>query len=680
MNAPRAEKQSKVLEIHGHERIDEYYWLNERENPKVIAYLNAENAFLKTELAHTEPLQEDLFLEMKSRIKEDDQSVPFELNDFWYYTRYEEGKEYPFYCRKAGSLIGKEEVVLDVNTLAEGRSFCGVRGRSIHPENFLMAFAVDLVGRRQYEIRIKNLATGEFLEDRIANTTGGSVWSQKEDQLFYTERDETLRSARVMRHQLAAPSSEDVLVYEEKDDTFNVSIGKSKSKKFLMISSHSTVSSEYQLLPSDTPKGEWKLFQERERDHEYSIDHFEDHFYVISNWKAKNFRLMKVGLHERNKELWEEVIAHRDDVMLEDLEIFRDHLVLEERYKGISRMRVFDLKANSEHYVEFPEDAYTAGTSINLVFDTKVLRLVYSSMTTPASVFDYDMETRAFTFLKEQEVLGGFDKEDYESERLHATVRDGVEVPISIVYKKGFKPNGKSPLLLYAYGSYGHSMDPYFSSSRLSLLDRGFAFAIAHIRGGEEMGRDWYENGKLLNKKNTFKDFVDCAEFLLKEQYAHPKNLFAAGGSAGGLLMGAIMNMRPDLWAGVLASVPFVDVVTTMLDESIPLTTGEYDEWGNPNNKEYYDYILSYSPYDQVKEMEYPNVLVTTGLHDSQVQYWEPAKWVARLRDMNTSQNQILLHTNMDTGHGGASGRFEFLKEIALEYAFILDIAKRNVT
>ncbi len=678
MKPPRAEKVPKSLEIHGHKRIDEYYWLNERENPKVIDYLNQENSFLKSELAHTEELQEELFLEMKSRIKEDDQSVPFELNDYWYYTRYEEGKEYPYYCRKLGSLEAQEEIILDVNEMAEGQAFCNVKGISIHPNNQLMAFGVDFVGRRQYEIKIKSLQTSNILEDSIENTTGGSVWSQAEDQLFYTERDETLRSARVMRHELGTSSKDDVLVYEEEDETFDVSVGKSKSKKYLVISSHSTLSSEFQLLESSNPKGEWRIFQERERDHEYSIDHFEDAFFIITNWKAKNFRLMKSGLGETSKEHWEEVLAHRDDVMIEDLEIFRDYMVLEERYKGISQMRVFNQKDKSEHYIQFPEEAYTAGTSVNLVFDTKILRLVYSSMTTPATVFDYDLDTRAFTLLKEQEVLGGFNKEDYRSERLNAIVRDGVEVPISLVYKKGFKVDGKSPLLLYAYGSYGHSLDPYFSSSRLSLLDRGFAFAIAHIRGGEEMGRDWYENGKLLKKKNTFNDFVDCAEFLLEQKYVKPNSLFAAGGSAGGLLMGAVMNMRPDLWAGVLAAVPFVDVVTTMLDESIPLTTGEYDEWGNPNNKEYYDYIFSYSPYDQVKEMDYPNVLVTTGLHDSQVQYWEPAKWVARLRDKNTSKNQILLHTNMDTGHGGASGRFEYLKEIALEYAFLLDIAKRT--
>jgi len=678
MKPPRAEKVPKSLEIHGHKRIDEYYWLNERENPKVIDYLNQENSFLKSELAHTEELQEELFLEMKSRIKEDDQSVPFELNDYWYYTRYEEGKEYPYYCRKLGSLEAQEEIILDVNEMAEGQAFCNVKGISIHPNNQLMAFGVDFVGRRQYEIKIKSLQTSNILEDSIENTTGGSVWSQAEDQLFYTERDETLRSARVMRHELGTSSKDDVLVYEEEDETFDVSVGKSKSKKYLVISSHSTLSSEFQLLESSNPKGEWRIFQERERDHEYSIDHFEDAFFIITNWKAKNFRLMKSGLGETSKEHWEEVLAHRDDVMIEDLEIFRDYMVLEERYKGISQMRVFNQKDKSEHYIQFPEEAYTAGTSVNLVFDTKILRLVYSSMTTPATVFDYDLDTRAFTLLKEQEVLGGFNKEDYRSERLNAIVRDGVEVPISLVYKKGFKVDGKSPLLLYAYGSYGHSLDPYFSSSRLSLLDRGFAFAIPHIRGGEEMGRDWYENGKLLKKKNTFNDFVDCAEFLLEQKYVKPNSLFAAGGSAGGLLMGAVMNMRPDLWAGVLAAVPFVDVVTTMLDESIPLTTGEYDEWGNPNNKEYYDYIFSYSPYDQVKEMDYPNVLVTTGLHDSQVQYWEPAKWVARLRDKNTSKNQILLHTNMDTGHGGASGRFEYLKEIALEYAFLLDIAKRT--
>jgi oligopeptidase B len=672
MTAPKAEKRPKILEKHGHQRIDEYYWLNERENPEVIDYLNAENDFLKEGLKHTEDLQAELFAEMKGRIKEDDSSVPFLLDGYWYYSRYEEGLEYPIHCRKEGSLEAEEAIILNVNELAKGQSFCQVKGLAVHPNKQLLAFATDFVGRRQFDIRFKDLQSGEILDEVIENTTGGPVWSEALDYVFYTEKDETLRAARVMKRKLGSGESE--LVFEEKDDTFNVGIGKTKSKQYLMISSYATLSTEYQILKADDPEGEFQIFHQRERELEYSVDHFEDSFFILTNWKAKNFRLMKCPLDRTDKSSWADVIAHREDVLLEDLEIFQDYMVLEERHEGISQLRVFDA-AMEDHYIQFPEKAYTAGSSTNLNFDTELFRLVYTSMTTPVSIFDYNMKTREFSLLKEQEVLGGFDKNDYASERLNAVVRDGVEVPISLVYKKGFEKDATAPCLLYGYGSYGHSLDPYFSSNRLALLDRGFVFAIAHIRGGEELGRDWYDNGKLLKKKNTFTDFIDCGEFLIKNKYADLNRLFAAGGSAGGLLMGAVMNMAPKLWAGVLASVPFVDVVTTMLDESIPLTTGEYDEWGNPNDKEYYDYILSYSPYDNIEEKEYPHLLVTTGLHDSQVQYWEPAKWVARLRDKAKGNSKLYLFTNMDTGHGGASGRFEFLKEIALEYAFIIDIA-----
>lgn len=672
MTAPKAEKRPKILEKHRHQRIDEYYWLNERENPEVIDYLNAENDFLKEGLKHTEDLQAELFAEMKGRIKEDDSSVPFLLDGYWYYSRYEEGLEYPIHCRKEGSLEAEEAIILNVNELAKGQSFCQVKGLAVHPNKQLLAFATDFLGRRQFDIRFKDLQSGEILDEVIENTTGGPVWSEALDYVFYTEKDETLRAARVMKRKLGSGESE--LVFEEKDDTFNVGIGKTKSKQYLMISSYATLSTEYQILKADDPEGEFQIFHQRERELEYSVDHFEDSFFILTNWKAKNFRLMKCPLDRTDKSSWADVIAHREDVLLEDLEIFQDYMVLEERHKGISQLRVFDA-ATEDHYIQFPEKAYTAGSSTNLNFDTELFRLVYTSMTTPVSIFDYNMKTREFSLLKEQEVLGGFDKNDYASERLNAVVRDGVEVPISLVYKKGFEKDATAPCLLYGYGSYGHSLDPYFSSNRLALLDRGFVFAIAHIRGGEELGRDWYDNGKLLKKKNTFTDFIDCGEFLIENKYADLNRLFAAGGSAGGLLMGAVMNMAPKLWAGVLASVPFVDVVTTMLDESIPLTTGEYDEWGNPNDKEYYDYILSYSPYDNIEEKEYPHLLVTTGLHDSQVQYWEPAKWVARLRDKAKGNSKLYLFTNMDTGHGGASGRFEFLKEIALEYAFIIDIA-----
>lgn len=677
MPAPVAEKKPKALSIHGDTRTDNYYWLNQREDEEVIAYLNAENEYKEAVLSHLAPFREKLYEEIVGRIKQDDESVPYKDNGYFYLTRFEEGKEYPIYSRKAGSLEAEEKVMLDANELAKPYSYYSVGGRSVSPDNQLLAYGEDTLSRRIYTLRFKNLETGEMLADEIPGTTGSAVWANDNKTVFYTVKDPvTLRSYKVMRHQLGTPVTEDEVVYTEDDSTFIAFAYKTKSKKYIVAASYATLSQEYSVLSADEPESQFRIIQPRERGLEYSIAHFEDKFYIRTNLDAQNFRLMATDEQKTGKENWKEVIPHRKDVLLEGMEIFKDYLVLSERKAGITQLRVRPW-SGKEHYINFGEDAYMAYTSVNPEFDTELLRIGYTSLTTPNTTYDYHMATKELTQLKQQEVVGDFDPSNYESERLMVKVRDGVEVPVSIVYRKGFKKDGTQPLLLYGYGSYGNSMDPYFSSVRLSLLDRGFAYAIAHIRGGEEMGRQWYEDGKLLKKQNTFNDFIDCADHLVAQQYTSPDQLFAMGGSAGGLLMGAIINMRPELWKGVIAAVPFVDVITTMLDETIPLTTGEYDEWGNPNDKTYYDYIKTYSPYDQVEAKDYPAMLVTTGLHDSQVQYWEPAKWVAKLREMKTDNNPLLLHTNMETGHGGASGRFQRFKETAMEYAFLLDLAGR---
>ena len=675
-NPPYAPKIDKRLEKHGDLRIDPYYWLKEREQPEVRKYLEAENAYLEAQLAPVKDFRETLYVEMKGRIKEDDQSVPYKDNGYFYLTRYEKGYEYPIYARKKETLAAPEEELLNVNTLAQAHDFFQIGGLSISSNNQILAFSEDKIGRRLYTIRFKNLVSGDFLEDEIPLTGGKPVWANDNQSIFYSVKDESLRPYKIFRHQLGTSVDEDVEVFHEADPTFLTFVYKTKTKKYIVIGSHQSICSEYSVLNANEPEGAFQLIQARERGLEYSIAHFDDQFYVLTNLDAQNFRLMVCSEERTSKEYWQEIIPHRDEILLEDIDIFKDFLVLSERIKGITQIRVIP-KNDTEHYLDFGEDSFVAYTSINRDFDTKILRVGYQSMTTPPTIFDYDMETRSFQQLKQQEVLGGFNAEDYRSERLYAPARDGQKIPISIVYRKDFEQNGQAPLLLYAYGSYGHSMEPYFSSVRLSLLDRGFSYAIAHVRGGEEMGRHWYEDGKLLKKKHTFYDFIDCGEYLLEKKYTHKTNLFAMGGSAGGLLMGAIINLRPDLWKGVVAAVPFVDVLTTMLDDTIPLTTGEYDEWGNPNDKTFYDYIKSYSPYDNVEEKEYPALLVTTGLHDSQVQYWEPAKWVAKLRDKKTDQNILLLHTNLETGHGGPSGRFERLKEMALDYAFILYLANR---
>jgi len=669
---PDAQKKPKELTIHGDTRIDNYYWLNDRDNPEVIEYLKAENKYTESVLKPTEDFQDKLFNEMKSRIKETDQSVPYFFNGYYYYTRYEKGKEYPFYCRKKGTLDAEEEVMLNVNKMAEGYDFYRVTGINVSPDNKLLAYGVDTVSRRKYTIYVKNLETGELLSENIPVTSGSVAWANDNKTFFYTKKDEvTLRSNKIFKHTLGDSYQSDQEIFHEADETFRTNIYKSKSQKYLIISSGSTLSNEYRILDADNTDDDFKVLQPRERGLEYSIAHSGDYFYIRTNLNAKNFRLMRTPVHKTNKKFWKEVIPHRTDVFLEGIEVFNNYLVAEERKDGLNNIRIINQVTEDEHYINFDEEVYMTYVSNNPEMDTDILRFSYTSMTTPASTYDYNMKTRKRELKKQQEVLGDFDPSDYETKRLWATADDGTKIPMSLVYRKGIKLDGNNPALIYGYGSYGATMSPYFSSTRLSLLDRGFVYAIAHIRGSQYMGRQWYEEGKLLKKMNTFTDFNDCAGYLIEQKYTNPDKLFAMGGSAGGLLMGAIVNLQPELYKGVVAAVPFVDVVTTMLDESIPLTTSEFDEWGNPKVKEYYEYMLSYSPYDQVKAQDYPAMLVTTGLHDSQVQYWEPAKWVAKLRDVKTDDNVLLLHTNMKAGHGGASGRFEALRETAMEYAFI---------
>lgn len=674
---PVAKKIPKTLEKHGDKRVDDYFWLNDRENKEVIDYLNSENQYYEQTTAHTKEFQKRLFEEMKGRIKEDDASVPYFFNGYWYITRFELGKDYPIYARKKGTLAAKEEILFDCNELAKGHSYFQLGGLSISPDNKYASFGVDIVGRRIYTVQVKDLQTGKIFTDKIENTTGSSTWANDNKTLFYTQQDkQTLRSDKVFKHKLGKKQSEDILVYDEVDDTFNVSVSKEKSKKYIVISSSSTLTTEFRTLLADNPDGEFKVFQPRVRGMEYSIAHYNDSFYVLTNKdNATNFKLMKTPENATSQENWKDLIPHRDDVLLEDIEIFKDYLVIGERSNGLNKIRIMPWNGKGEYYLPFGSETYTANISTNPDFDTQILRYSYQSLGTPSSVIDFNMKTKEKEIKKEQQVLGGkFDKNNYIEERVWATAQDGTKIPISMIYRKGIKKDGKNPLLLYAYGSYGATMDPYFSSTRLSLLDRGFIYAIAHIRGGEDMGRLWYENGKLLHKKNTFTDFIDCSKYVINEKFTSKEHLYAEGGSAGGLLMGAVVNMAPELYHGVIAQVPFVDVITTMLDDTIPLTTGEYDEWGNPNEKEYYDYMKSYSPYDNVKAQDYPNMYVSTGLHDSQVQYWEPAKWVAKLRTLKTDNNLLFLDTNMDAGHGGASGRFEALKELAKEFSFLLDL------
>ncbi|WP_281979392.1 S9 family peptidase [Tenacibaculum mesophilum] len=686
IKAPVAEKQPTKLEKHGDIRTDDYFWMRltdaqknaevkDEQTQKVYDYLNAENAYYEEMTKETKEFQEELFQEMKGRIKEDDESVPYKKDGYFYITRYEKGQQYPIYSRKKETLEAEEEIMFNVNNEAKGYDYFQLGGLNVSPDNKMTAFATDTVSRRQYFIRIKNLETGKIYKDIIENTTGGSVWANDNKTLFYAKKDPvTLRSSKIYKHTLGSDASLDELVYEEKDDTFGAFVTKSKSKDYIIIGSYSTVSTEYHVLDANNPDGELQIIQPRERDLEYEVAHYGDHFYIKTNKDgATNFKLMKTPVDKPGKENWVDVIPHREDTLFEDFSIFKDYLVLEERNEGLNKIRIKRWDGTEDYYLPFEEETYSAGVYGNPEFDTEVIRYSYNSMTTPSSVIDFNMKDRSKEVKKEQEVLGGkFDKNNYVSKRIWVPARDGKKVALSIVHHKDTKLDKNTPILQYAYGSYGYTINDGFSTTRLSLLDRGFVYALAHIRGSQYLGREWYEDGKMLNKKNTFTDFIDCSKYLIDNGYTSPEHLYAMGGSAGGLLMGAIVNMNPELYNGIIAAVPFVDVISTMLDDSIPLTTGEYDEWGNPNNKEYYDYIKSYSPYDQVEAKAYPNMLVTTGLHDSQVQYWEPAKWVAKLRELKTDNNMLFLHTNMEAGHGGASGRFDALKETAEEYTFFL--------
>lgn len=672
IKAPIAKKQPKIFEEHGNKRTDNYYWLNQREDKEVIDYLVAENNYTKEVLKETEKLQKKIYEEIVGRIKKDDESVPYDFKGYKYYTRFEKGGEYLVYCRQKLEENSTEQIMLDGNKMAKGHPFFSIGSWEISHNNQILAYSVDTVSRRKYTIHFKDLKTGKVFKENIKNTSGNISWANDNKTIFYTVKDETLRPYRIYKHILGTDVSNDKLIYEETDPTFSTFVYKTKSDKFLVIGSGSTMTNEYQILDANTPDKEFKLFNKRKRGIEYSFSHQGDRFLIRTNYEAKNFRLMETPDTKTTINNWKEVIAHDNKTLLEGVDAFKDFFVLSERKDGLPLFRIVDTKNNKEHYVKFDEDDYYAYTSSNPEYASTKIRYGYTSLKTPRSVYDYDINSHEKTLMKQDEVVGGYNANDYVTERLYVEARDGAKVPVSIVYKKGFKKDGSQPLLQYGYGSYGYSIESTFRSSRLSLLDRGFAFAVAHVRGGEEMGRHWYEDGKMLNKKNTFFDFIDIADYLVVENYTSNEKIFAYGGSAGGLLMGAVINFRPDLFKGVIAAVPFVDVITTMMDESIPLTTSEYDEWGNPNEKEYYDYILSYSPYDNVEAKDYPALLITTGLHDSQVQYFEPAKWVAKLRDMKTDNNPLLLWTNMEFGHGGASGRFEIHKETAMEDAFML--------
>ncbi len=692
IDTPIAKKIEEKITTHDDTRIDDYFWMRLSDDQKkaetpdsqtqdVLDYLNAENDYLKTSMKHTEPMQKVLFEEITSRIKQDDSSVPYKKNGYIYYNRFEEGEDYAYDCRKKDEEGALEEITLNGPEMGKDKSYFAIGGRSVSPDNKLIVYGVDLVSRREYTLHFKNLNSGDILGDKIDKTTGGAVWANDNKTVFYTKKDpQTLRAFQIYKHVLGTNQKSDELVFEEKDETFSCYIQKSKSDKFLIISSSQTLSSEHRFLDAENPNGEWKIFQPREDNHIYSINHFGNDFYIRTNLDAKNHKIVKTPVSATEKENWTEVIAHRADVFIEDIEIFKNYLVVEERKNGLPLLRIIKWEDESEYYIEFNDPTYTSYISYNPEFDTETLRYGYTSLTTPYSVYDYDMNSKEQELLKQTKVVGGkFSPNNYTSERMFATVRDGVKVPISLVYKKGTKRDANTPLLLYSYGSYGSSTNPGFSSQRLSLLDRGFVFAIAHIRGGQEMGKHWYEDGKLLKKKNTFYDFIDCGKYLVNINYTSPAHLYAMGGSAGGLLMGAIINMEPTLWNGVIAAVPFVDVVSTMLDETIPLTTFEFDEWGNPKEKESYDYMKSYSPYDNVEKKDYPNLLITTGYWDSQVQYWEPAKWIAKLRANKTDNNQLIMNCNMEVGHGGASGRFERYKEVSLEYAFFLNLEGVNL-
>ena len=675
---PMAKKVDKILKMHDHERNDEFYWLNERGNQEVIDYLNAENDYRDAYMKDYKSLENELFEEIKSRIKEDDTSVPYLDNGYYYYTRYEKGKQYPIYCRKKDDLSNPEEILIDANKMSEGHEYFRIGGIDISPNNKIMAYSVDTVSRRLYTVNFKNLESGEESSHSISNTSGGVTWANDNKTIFYNQKNtNTLRTERVMRHILNSDKNDEVVFFEA-DDEFNLYSYKSKSGKYIMVVSGKTISDEISYISADNPYEDLKVFQKRIDGLEYSVDHLGDKWYIRTNMNgAQNFKLMQCDEEYTSSKNWKEFIQHRENILLEGVEVFDDFMVITERENGQRRFNVISNNDKKSHYIDFEEEVFSAYSSVNLEISSNKFRYGYSSMTTPNSTIEYDMNSRTKTILKESEVMGGnFDKKNYESKLIWADARDGKKVPISMVYRKDTYVEGENPLLLYGYGSYGSTNSGGFSSVRLSLLDRGFVYAIAHIRGSQYLGRQWYEDGKMFNKKNTFWDFIDSAKFLAKNNFVDEDQIFAMGGSAGGLLMGAIANMEPEVFRGIIAGVPFVDVVTTMLDETIPLTTFEFDEWGDPKNKDSYFYMLSYSPYDQVEEKDYPAIFITTGYHDSQVQYFEPAKWIARLRDRRTNKEPLLMYCNMDAGHGGASGRFEAYKETAMEYAFLISLTE----
>jgi oligopeptidase B len=674
---PIAKIEPKTDTIHGDVRVDNYFWLRDKEDSTVIAYLEAENAYTEAVMKHTEQFQEKLFEEMKGRIKETDLSVPMKDDSFYYYSRTEEGKQYRVYCRKKGNLEADEEILLDQNQLAEGYEYFALGTFGVSPDHKLLAYAIDTSGGELYTIYVKDLQSGDLLKDLIDSTDGQAKWAADNKTIFYTTLDEIKRPDKLWRHTLGTDAKRDVMVYHEPDESFAVYPGKSLSKEYLFLGLYSNNSSELHYLHADNPTGEFRMIQPRQDEVEYSVYHHEKDFYIKTNENAQNFKVMKTSVRGPARRVWKTVIEHRDSVLIEGLAMFKEYMIVLERENGLRKLKVTNLDTKKSHYVQFPEPIYMVYTSGNAEYDTDLLRFSYYSLVTPRSVFDYDMQTRERELKKQYEVLGGYDPSEYTSERIFAKAPDGAMVPISLVYKKGMVKDGSHPLYLSGYGSYGYSMDPYFSSNRLSLLDRGFIYAITHIRGGSDLGRWWYEDGRLLKKMNTFTDFIACAEHVINEKYTSAGGLVISGGSAGGLLVGASLNMRPDLFHVVIADVPFVDVINTMLDPTIPLTVNEYTEWGNPQEKEYYDYMLKYSPYDNVEAKGYPHMLVTAGLNDPRVQYWEPAKWTAKLRALKTDNNRLILKTNMGAGHGGASGRYDYLKEIALEYALILDLTDR---
>ncbi|MDB6084778.1 MAG: ptrB [Gammaproteobacteria bacterium] len=666
-----------VSSPHG-KRSDPYYWLrdDQRTDPEVLAYLTAENAYHAQHLAPVKPLEDTVYAEIIARLKQDDSTVPYRKNGYWYYIRFEPGKEHPIFARRKGTLDEPEDIMLDANELGVGHDYYQIGELDVSPNSEWLAFCEDTVGRRQYALRFKNLVTGEILPGAIADVEPDVAWANDNATLLYVEKDpETLLGLRVKKHVVGSDFHGDALVFEQSDKSLYTGISKSKSDRFIFIHMEGTLSSEWRYADASDPTLSFEVFCPLEPDHEYEIEHLDDRFIIRTNWLARNFRLMSVPIgKERTRSEWQDLVAHREDTYIEDFEVFTHFLALSVRSGGLRKIGVQPLTAGAaDHFIASDEPAYTTYISANPEMDSEILRYTYSSLATPTTVYDYNMRTGEKTLLKRDPVLGNFDSSNYETELLFAPARDGKHVPVSLIHRKDFVRDGSAPLLQYAYGSYGLSTDPGFSSARFSLIDRGFVFAIAHIRGGQEMGRAWYDEGRLLHKKNSFADFIDVTHFLVAQGYAGKDQVFAMGGSAGGLLMGAIANISPQDYRGIVAQVPFVDVVTTMLDDSIPLTSNEYDEWGNPADGTSYDYMLSYSPYDNVRAQAYPAMLVTTGLWDSQVQYYEPAKWVAKLRALKTDRNPLLLHVDMDAGHGGKSGRFQRYRETAMEYAFILD-------